>query len=319
MKRLINQFNLKFSRVFILLSVFFVVIVMISPQPVKAINNDVCVCAPQIWKKIKKKAKKATKKVSSTARKAAHKTTHKVSSTAKKTAHSRFVRKARRTANSAAHKTGKYAKKAAVSTGKGVYKAATSSTGKKIGRFAVNQAKDSRGAKLAKGLRSKTAKNFYKNPKAGLKYAVKSGIHKAKTNPGKYVKNFAKNRFEETKVGKIYKYGDKALKTSVGKKVKGYVKSTAASKKAVRWTNNAKKDVKNYASNKARSVAHKVAHKKHSPKIIHATYNDRAKAQVMPTRRTRRSSSNKTMTKEEAKKKLKSATKDVLRKIFHSK
>lgn len=318
MTRLINQFNLKFSRVFILLSVFFIAVVMTYPQPIQAANNDACVCTPQVWRKIKKKAKSATRKVSSTAKKAVHKTTYKVSSTAKKASHSRFVRNARSTAKSAAHTTRKYAKKTAVATGKGVYKAATSSTGKKIGRFVVNQAKDSRAAKLSKGLRSKTAKNFYKNPKAGLKYAVKSGIHKAKTNPGKYVKNFAKNRFEETKVGKIYKYGDKALKTSVGKKVKGYVKSTAASKKAVKWTSNAKRDVKHYASNKARSVAHRVAHKKHSPKIIHATYNGRAKAQVMPTRRSRRSS-NKTMTKEEAKKKLKSATNDALRKIFHSK
>ncbi|HXK75480.1 MAG TPA: hypothetical protein PLK40_03300 [Bacteroidaceae bacterium] len=316
MTRLINQFNLKCTRAFILLSVFCFVVAMNSVQPVQATNNEVCVCAPQVWKKIKKKAKSASKKVSSTAHKAAKKTSQKVASTAHKAASSSAVRKMRSTAKSAASKTGQYAKKAAVATGKGVYKAATSSTGKKVGQFVVNQAKDSRAAKLSKGLRSKTAKNFYKDPKAGLKYAVKSGIHKATTNPGKYVKNFAKNRFEETKVGKVYKYGDKALKTSVGKKVKGYVKSTAASKKAVKWTNNAKKDVKHYASNKAKSVAHKVVHKKHSPKIIHATYNGSAKAQVMPTHHT---SSNKTMTKEEAKKKLKSATNDALRKIFHSK
>ncbi len=221
MSKVFNQFNLRLTKTCTFLSVLCFTLVLSSVQPVPVLANDVC--APQWYKKVAKKAKS----VKNTAKKTASKAKNRVKSTAKSAASK---------TTSYAKKGASYAKKGATTAGKKAYKAATSSTGKKVGKFVKEEFKASEVGKAAKGLTGKTARNFYKNPKKGIKYAVKSGIHKAKTDPGKYAKQFVKGRLESTKVGRIYSRGAKAVSigkklknTSTGKKVTGFVKDKASS------------------------------------------------------------------------------------------
>lgn len=232
MSKVFNKLNLRLTKTCALLSVLCFTLVFSSVQPVPVMANEVC--APQIWKKIKNKAKKAKNTVKKTTSRASSRVRSTAKSAAKKSAS--YAKKGASYAKKGATVAGKATLKGAAKVGETTYKAATSETGRKIGKFAKEEFQASEVGKAAKGLTGKTARNFYKNPKEGLKYAVKSGIHKAKTDPGKYAKNFVKGRLESTKVGRAYKRGAKAVsigkklsKTSTGKKVTGFVKSKASS------------------------------------------------------------------------------------------
>lgn len=232
MSKVFNQFNLRLTKTCTLLSVLCFTLVLSSVQPVPVMANDVC--APQWYKKVAKKAKS----VKNTAKKTASRAKNRVKSTAKSAASktASYAKKGASYAKKGATTAGKAYVKGATKVGEKAYKAATSSTGKKVGKFVKEEFQASEVGKAAKGLTGKTARNFYKNPKEGIKYAVKSGIHKAKTDPGKYAKQFVKGRLESTKVGRIYSRGAKAVSigkklknTSTGKKVTGFVKDKASS------------------------------------------------------------------------------------------